>query len=58
MNMIHFSGLTDVSRSFIPKNGRLFQERLPTIEHDVTPLLSIGDRHKNRAIACPIDVIF
>lgn len=56
--MIHFSGLTDVSRSFIPENGLLFQERLPTIEHDVTPLLSIGDRHKNRAIACPIDVIF
>ena len=28
------------------------------MECDVTLLLSIGDRHKNRAIACPIEVIF
>ena len=44
--------------SFDNANDRLFQERLPTMEHDITLLLSIGDRHKNRAIGCPIDVIF
>ena len=44
--------------SFDNANGRLLQERLPTMEHDITLLLSIGDRHKNRAIGCPIDVIF
>ena len=44
--------------SFNNANGRLFQERLPTVEHDVTLLLSIGDRHKNCAIGCPIDEIF
>ena len=44
--------------SFNNANGRLFQERLPTMEHDVTLLLSIGDRHKNCATGCPIDGIF
>ena len=32
--------------SFDNANGRLFQERLPTMERDITLLLSIGDRHK------------
>ena len=87
MNMIHFSGPTDISRSFIPENRRYLKNRgetfvlhggsrisgsqqtvvsqiygtwkyMPTMEHDITLLLSIGDRHKNRAIGCPIDVIF